>query len=573
MLQINTGKLYEHGVGRTNHLTGVLYSNARLPSERPIVTAAATLKSTGFGTADMALVYELEERIEAQKDGPGVLVSHTVAPFLDDFASVASFGLEAIVSRDADSARYLTGGRPGYSSLGPPGEFVSRVFERTIYVTDEKAAEFEGFVEKLLGLERRTYLAAMRAIRTFVAGIQRIADDLPLAYTMIVSSTESLAQDFDGFEPTWPDIEDRKRHALDRALYGADQHVADSVREALLRHEHAAIARRYRAFMLSHADDSYFRKDGVAGGRPVARYELEQALRQAYNLRSSNVHRLSALPTSISHPHDHWESTTIDRRPVLTFQGLYRLTRSVIEHFVETGQKVETETYDYTLEQSGVISVEFAPQYWVWRPLADAADARMRLEGMLSLAHGLLIGEKVELGDMRPVLADVERLLPQAPVAVRPSMLLFHILTNRLFATEHRSPDAQGFLERHAAEAFAPGPEAVIVGTYMGEVDWPLEKHSSALDRYFEERVRKSGLHAPRILEAAAILALAERFRSGDNPDGARRLIGRAVEADPANAALRAFEHEWSPEMTVNWRALLLPARSDPDLGEATGDA
>lgn len=117
MLQINTGKLYEHGVGRTNHLTGVLYSNARLPSERPIVTAAGTLKSTGFGTADMALVYELEERIEAQKDGPGVLVSHTVAPFLDDFASVASFGLEAIVSRDADSARYLTGGRPGYSSL------------------------------------------------------------------------------------------------------------------------------------------------------------------------------------------------------------------------------------------------------------------------------------------------------------------------------------------------------------------------------------------------------------------------------------------------------------------------
>ncbi len=206
----------------------------------------------------------------------------------------------------------------------------------------------------------------MRAIRTFVAGIQRIADDLPLAYTMIVSSTESLAQNFDGFEPTWPDIEDRKRHALDRALNGADQHVADSVREVLLRNEHAAIARRYRAFMLSHADDSYFRKNGVAGGRPVARYELEQALRQAYNLRSSYVHRLSALPTSISHPHGYWESTTVDRRPVLTFQGLYRLTRRVIENFVETGHKVETETYDYTLEQSGVISVEFglAPEKW-----------------------------------------------------------------------------------------------------------------------------------------------------------------------------------------------------------------
>ena len=73
-----------------------------------------------------------------------------------------------------------------------------------------------------------------------------------------------------------------------------------------------------------------------------------------------------------------------------------------------------------------------------------------------------------------PALADVERLLPQAPAATRPSMLLFHILTNRIFAAEHRSPNAQEFLRRHAAEAFSPGPEAVIVGTYMGEVDWPL---------------------------------------------------------------------------------------------------
>ena len=151
--------------------------------------------------------------------------------------------------------------------------------------------------------------------------------------------------------------------------------------------------------------------------------------------------------------------------------------------------------------------------------------------------------------------------------------LLWTAQPNRLFAAEHRSPGAQEFLERYAAEAFAPGPEAVIVGTYMGEVDWPLEEHSSALDRYFEERMRKSGLHAPRILEAAAILALAERFRSGGDPDGARRLIGQAVEADPAIAALREFEREWSPEIMVNWRALLLPARSDPDPGESTDDA
>jgi hypothetical protein len=568
LLQINTGKLYGRGVGRRNQLTGVLYSNVRLPLGRVIVTDAGTLKSTGFGLADMALVYDLEERIEAYEDGPGILVSHTVGPYLDEFATIASFGLEAIVSGNAELVRNLIGGRPGYSSFGPPGDFVSRVFDQSAYITDEKAAEFESFVENLLALDRKTYLAAMRAIRTFVAGIQRIPDDLPLAYTMIVSSTESLAQDFDGFEPTWPDIEERKRRAIDEALKAADKEVSTAVRNALLLHEHTAIARRYRAFMLSYADDLYFRREDVAGARPVARHELEEALRQTYNLRSAFVHRLSTLPTSISHPHGHWESTTVDRRPVLTFQGLYHLTHRVIEQFVKTGTKVKTESYDYTLELSGVISVEFAPQYWIWQPLIDATDAKKRLEGLVSLLHGMLNGEKVELGDMRPVLSDVERLLPQAPGETRSSLLLFHILTNRLFAAEHRSPNADQFFAKHCDEAFAPGPEALIVGTYTGAVfEWPLDLHASALEQYFEERVRKSGLHAPRILEAAAALALGERYRSGNDENSARHMIGRAVEADPGNTALRRFECDWRLEQVIDW-TLLLPKKQDPEVAE-----
>ena len=67
-------------------------------------------------------------------------------------------------------------------------------------------------------LERKSYLGAIRAMRTFVAGLYRIPDDLAQAYTLIVSALESLAQDFDAFVPTWDDVEERKRNALDMAL-------------------------------------------------------------------------------------------------------------------------------------------------------------------------------------------------------------------------------------------------------------------------------------------------------------------------------------------------------------------
>ncbi len=49
MLQINTGKLYRRGVGRTNQLTGVLYANVRLPYERAIVTGAGTIRMQDQG--------------------------------------------------------------------------------------------------------------------------------------------------------------------------------------------------------------------------------------------------------------------------------------------------------------------------------------------------------------------------------------------------------------------------------------------------------------------------------------------------------------------------------------------
>lgn len=561
MLQINTGKLFTRGIGRTNQLTGVLYSNARLPFERTVATGAGTMRATGSGPSDLALVYDLEERIEAQGSGPGVLVSHTVTPFLDDFAVVASFGLGAVFSHDPDIVRSLTEGRPGFSSYGAPEHFVARFFDRTVYLTADEVDRFETFVGELLALDRRSYIGAMRAMRTFVAGLHRIRDDLALAYTLIVSAVESLAQDFDAFEPGWDDVEERKRTAIDDALAGAAQSIGDAVREAILSTERVSLSRRYRAFVLAHIDDGYFRQTDVAGSRPVARFELEEALRQAYGLRSAYIHQLRSLPPALALPHAHWESSAVDRRPALTFQGLYRLTRHVLSTFVANGPKLEQELYNYTLEQAGVVSMELAPQYWIWRPLADAGHARRRVEGLLSLISAVLAGEpNAELVDIRPVVADVERILPQAPHMHRPALLSLHILFNLIVSPELRTPDFDQFLERHYEEASTPGVESIVVATLLNATNgWPLEAHRAALDAYFAERVRPRGLHAPRLIEAAMCLVLAEKYRGAGKLADAKAMLCNAVETHPGNPELLRVETEFDGEGPISWRDILLP--------------
>lgn len=561
MLQINTGKLFSRNVERTNRLTGVLYSNARMPHDRQIVTGAGSLRGTGSGPADLAIIYELEERIEAGPEGPGVLVSHTAGPYLDDFAVVASFGLGGVFSREPGVVRTLTDGRPGFSSSQAPEKFISRFFDRMIHLSHEDVEEFERFVADLLALERKSFLGAMQAMRTLIAGLHQISENLGQAYTMMVSSVESLAQNFDGFVPTWSDLDGRKRVPIDSALAGLDAAVADGVREAILSHEHVALGRRYRAFALSHIDDAFFRQR-TKSARPVARYELEPAIKKAYDLRSAYVHQLRQLSTELTFPHAHWETVAVERRPALTFEGLYRVSREVIRSFVTAQPKIEREEYDYALERAGIIQMEMAPQYWVWQPIADPKHARRRLEGLLSLVVQVFSREPdAQLVDMRPALADVEKLLPGAAAEHRPALLSLYFLFNILVAPDQRSPGFDAFFTKHAEEAGRPSVEAIVVGTLLGAVDdWPIDAYASTLDRYFAERIRKHGLHAPRLAEAAMCLTLAEKYRQASDIGNARAQLARAFEVHPSHKELRALLDRDVPDV-ISWQDILLPPR------------
>lgn len=573
MLQINTGKLFSQGIGWTNHLTGVLYSNLRLPHDRDLVTKAGNLRGTGSGLADLALVYELEERIEEEGEGPGVLVSHTVGPYLDDFSVVASFGLGAVFSREPGTVRLLTDGRPSFGLSNSPEKFVSGFFDQTLHITDSKLDDFEIFVSELLALERKHFLGAMDSMRTFIGGLHRISDNLGQAYTMMVSAVESLAQGFDGFEPTWTDLAEQKRSPIDSALADIDDLAANNVREAILSQEHVALGRRYRQFVLAHLDEQFVRQKRK-GGRPLASYELEPAIAQAYKLRSSYVHRLKSLPTSISHPHAHWETTVVDRVPALTFQGLYNVTDAVIRSFVARSAKAEREEYDYGLERAGVISMEMAPQYWVWKPIVRSSEARRRLEGLLGLTQQVFLKQPgAQLVDMRRALKDIENLLSQAKREHRPAMLLLHFLFNFLVAPNLRSDGFDQFFEKHREEAGQPSIESLVVATLLGGADnWSAETYEQCLDDYFSQRTRKSGFHAPRLFEAAMCLLLGEKYRQAGEHVKADQQIVRALEIDPDNEQLRHLNENPMP-ISINWREIVLPPQNETETGETKSRA
>ena len=105
--------------------------------------------------------------------------------------------------------------------------YVGRVFEARAASDAADVDLLQPSVRDLVGLRRQGYEDAIRAIRRYVTGLHRIGDDLDLAYTLLVASIESLAQEIDALTPTWSDYDQQERQTLDTALAGVDPLAAD----------------------------------------------------------------------------------------------------------------------------------------------------------------------------------------------------------------------------------------------------------------------------------------------------------------------------------------------------------
>src|SRR6185369_11075204 len=371
------------------------------------------------------------------------------------------FALHATCTPSYELARRLTTGERGLSMQYAPQKLVKRVFDEQVWCQQHEIEHLVSFVMQLIGLERKTFLGVMRAIRTYVTGMHRIADDLELAYTLLVASIESLAQDFDGHRATWLDYEERKRHAIDKALASADENTVERVRTALLEIEHTSLARRFRDFANSHIKPSFFRQEAAAEDGPIGRSDLLDVLTQAYRARSLYVHNLQELPRVLTLGHSFNETVRVGRTTWLTLQGLARLARHVILAFVERQTIIEKEAYDYQCERAGIVQLQMAPQYWVGR--ADgitAQDGRARLEGFLEQLTDHVLGvPNATVTDLRPALEKVEALLPSMTPDQRRPFIALYLMFDQLAPAESKLTNAKKIRKKYVHELETPSSE------------------------------------------------------------------------------------------------------------------
>lgn len=443
------------------------------------------------------------------------------------------------------------------------------MFDRVVNWDRGDRDRLQRFVAELMALDRKSYAGAIRAIRRYVVGTYRIADDVNLAYALFVMSIESLAQEFDKFAPVWADYAHEKRQRIDDALTEAPNALAENVRAAILANEHVAISRLFREFALAHIGPTFFRDEAVGIARPISRPDLMSALQQAYSIRSGYVHHLQHIPRIVSAIPGFHEAIMADGKPTLTFAGLARVARHVINTFIARAPKTDTEEFDWMKDLPGTLQMEMAAESWLSDPRPfDVKSAQKYLSAYSQQVMGWLQQPTRPLNDLRPVLAKIETLLPGlAKPRQRLPLLALYYIFNWYVPEDLRTKRYPALIEAYESDFKDPSFVSLLAQLVTCQnPDWTLPQTEELHARYFRQRHYAETPQFGRVLEAAFTLQVAEQNRTAGNVARARELLAFAVDACPENADLRSFEASIpSDEVAeIDWHAILLPATRAP---------
>lgn len=568
MLQISSGKFFDtKDCWETPH-RGVFYTNCSFIEQGPIVTSVGSILQVKRSGDLRVLTCEVTERLPKMPGCPyaGEQIASNGDSLIQDFSAILSFGLKAIVTPDQHLAqRLLFADRPALGIDALPGQYISRIFDKEILFQPAEITDVQAFIVTLIGLGRKHYSAALRAIQRYVTAMHRLADDLDLAYTLLVASIESLAQEFDEFVPTWADYDSAKRKQIDAALGDAPEDIAESVKRAILDIEHAAAGKRFREFTMGHLPSSFFRTDAARQASPAGRADLIIALRSAYGIRSKYVHTLAPLPKNLKGMPGHNDLTTLEGSPTLTFQGLSRVARQVIQEFVEHAPQVGHESYAYEQDIPGRLTLQWAPSVWVH--LADrftVDNAREFLNGYLALLTDCFLRGQDQSSDLRSVLCKIEALVPTVskPRQRMPMLALYYLFSCGCPPEIH--PSSQKFLLPYYREYFSPSIESLLVHLWSdAKPIWPIEESDRLLHEYMGQRYHKNGLNAGPLFGAGMALYVAELYRDSGNEVRCRELVSEAVENFPGMKGLSEFETKikTDPIPKIDVDVVLLPPK------------
>ncbi|MFD0937159.1 hypothetical protein ACFQ12_18500, partial [Methylobacterium trifolii] len=284
----------------------------------------------------------------------------------------------------------------------------------------------------------------------------------------------------------------------------------------------------------------------VAAIRPITATDLPNALRQAYTIRSRNVHALEGISRELWFIGDRSDTAYLDSGTVLTPEGLARLSRHVIRRFVERQPTDFDTTFNYRSALPGIVSVRLASRYWIGNSSGFNPDtAGDYFSGLLDCFIEVLSGrDNAGLVDMSAVLESIEgTALSISKRKDRLPMAGIMQLWNAVAPAKYRRPLKQKLAAKFEADLAEPSIVSFAVARILGhELTWSTEQLEKLANERYKDRIAKSSIKIPARIDAALHIMLSNRLLAVNDKQRCLQQLGYAIETVPGTVDLIKFE-------------------------------
>ena len=549
MLQIISGRVFAGNDVEERESDAILYSN--LSWIAPISTDVMELRpADGFLSASVSsYVVRYVNRMERG----GALVLADANEAVDQFRWLASFWFRAYFHPDQRQVEHLCRQAPRtVADRTLPHRFVPRFFEPTLRATASEAVGFREFVRKAISMPRLRYRQIMVCLGTFFDSLEVIGANFDLAYSMMVYVLEALSKATEvTYAPDWADYDDAAKKRLAPVFRRLPPEDRSEIQRALMSEKEFKLKQRFVNFIVSHTTNSFFTDEDERIPHALPRSKLEASLKTLYDTRSGFVHELTKVREQLHHPE--LQAVTSDymeweQKPYLTFSGLVRLTHHIIGVFINRQESSQHEDYSgWRNELPGIIRVNFAPQYWIWK----AEDLRPEFcsryfSGLLQHLASQFPTQEWTCPDMTGVLSKIETLLPDCKDKYRTRL-------KRLFCLccwGHPELDDRwrSFLARYEMDRLPCDIEGLAVSVlYPDEpLTWDAQSCEAAFEGYLCDRHRHGRTNLPLVFELAVLARIANLHLANGRREEYAAWLERAVLDAAGQPAVQQYLNERS---------------------------
>lgn len=558
MLQIISGKFFKSDDRFTHEGKGILFAN--FSWVEPIETCVATLEPVDTYASVSSYVVSYCNQIEKEvPPAKNFLVRTGDSEIIEQFMIICSFFLKAFFHQDRTAvATACRDQKYNLSDYCIPSQFVPRFFSRQIRGNTNEVEEFKKYVDQVVGLQREDYKSVITSLQCFNDAMQIVGVNINLAYSLLIYSIEALAQRSDSFVPKWEDYPQNTRLNLNEIFKGMEEDAAERIKETLLKDSNLKNTVRFLNFVRSNIDDSFFIEESPEGFMALRKGEFDQALKNAYVIRSKFAHLLQPIQEQLRHPQmADGDVVRFADEPYLTIAGLVRIAQHVIRNFIKKSKKVAQEDFDWRRSLPGIMRMEMAPQYWIWQHEGVKAEhSTKKLSGFLSQLESVMLRSEA-ITDLRDLLDKYEKLIGQSSSPYKEQLLVTYVLYNEYVNEEHRSKNHSKVFEKYKNIFDVCTIETLLAWMLMGQ-NWPWTKDEcvSCWNGYLKVAHRKNTIKTPPAMGVALMLEIASMFlNDGDESKyrewmdsailesaGQKNLQQRIIQAKSEGTAIKGME-------------------------------